>query len=198
MEDVKRAFFYDQDHHLFSIMNGCNKSAFLLPQYSCKQIARRLTRNDHRHVFIGKEVYTNVTEVFSLRGFIPNYLRWRIRGMEMSGIWKWWDSIVGHRYLLAKNVKKRFLHEKPTMAGKILVIFVVFLIGMSVATLWFIIEAYKLLLQKSRHIICLIFLTAQVCEKMDQVMKKESHSYDFTSVVSVRLYKSSKSYSKTK
>lgn len=197
MERKKSVFFQNQMPTLFSFLNDCNKVALLLPQYACKEVARKLVRNGHRHIFVGKEVFTNVTEVFSLRGFVPNYLQWRIKGMEMSGIWDWWNRIVGYKYLLKRNAREMSsTFEKPTMSGKILVVFIVLLIGMSVATIGLIIESYKVLLKKGWQTICLLFITAQLCEKASKILEKDPRSYDFTSTVSLKIYKSSRSYSK--
>lgn len=56
----------------------------------CAQIARGLvSEKGFRHVSFDKEVYSNVSEVFTISGFIPSRLQNRIKGMQMSGIGEW-------------------------------------------------------------------------------------------------------------
>lgn len=134
-----------QDALLESTIASCKQSALLLPLYKCKQIAEKLTRiGGQQHISIGSEVYTDVREAFSITGFIPNYLRRRMKGMEVSGVWDWWNQIIENRYKIAENNVTP--PTRPTMAGNVLVIFVVFLTGIAIAFSSFLVEVGENLL----------------------------------------------------
>lgn len=131
-----------QEQELFNgFMRDCKRAALILPKHECDHFAGKLIDQGHKHVFVGSQVYTGVTEVFNFYGYVPICLRRRIMGMEMAGIWKWWNKMIGNRY---KNKNERIVSfEKPTMAGNVQVIFAVLLIGISLAILSLLMEIIR-------------------------------------------------------
>lgn len=117
-----------------------------------------MVRGGHQHVFIGKEVYTNVVEGYTLRDFIPKILQLRMKGMEMSGIWEWWNKIIERKYL-AKNKWVNVVHRNSAMSGNVQIIFIVLLIGMVIAAAAFFLESCKILLRKCHRFISIFLFT---------------------------------------
>lgn len=136
MQDLNTSLHIQKQSLFHHFMGDCKRSALILPKFQCQQMAKNLTHQDHRHVFVGVQVSTNVTESLNFFGFVPTYLRRRITGMQTPGIWDWWNKIIASRY---KNDGKGAPSiEKPTMAGNIQVIFVVHAVGITISILSFV------------------------------------------------------------
>lgn len=192
--EAQKKFYDKQDNFLLSIMNGCNKTA-LLPNYACKQLALQLELNGHQQILVGKEVYTNVSEVFSITGFVPYYLRRRMEGMEVSGIWEWWSKIVTHKYMLFQNrsgagVSTSSLHTRPTMGGNILLIFISCSVGLFVSAVIFIEEARGQMIKRSKHFLNVLALSFRFFSQIDPIIWEDPKSYKVSLETDLKVCKS--------
>lgn len=193
--EAKKKFFDDQRNTLVSAMDGCNKTALLLPKHDCEQVAQRLALIGHQDVFIGKELYTNVSEAFELTGFVPYFIQRRIKGMEMSGIWEWWSKLITSKDLSLKNGRDASLvssHKSPTMGGNILLIFVVCSHGLLLAVICFLVEAHKQFWQATKHYRFMLLLAVHFITDVDRVMRENSPTYKFTSNIKLIVSQSKK------
>lgn len=186
----KKEFFEKQENLLFNYIDGCNKSAILLTRYDCSKVAKQLVDNKHKHVFIGKEAYKNVTEVYTLLGFIPTFLQRRIKSMEMSGIWEWWNRVIENRYIFVPDVKDELQLQRPTMAGNILVIFVELLSGLATASAVFLVETRQKVYQTGKRFLYALYFSARMFEKVSQLLERDMEVCSFKSHLGVVIYKS--------
>lgn len=96
-------------------MGKCNKSAVLMPEYLCHETVHKLRKQGHDHVFIGKEVYSNVSPGNGFYGGISNLLQLRVIGSETAGLWKWWNQFVEDQYFTGSNTDVVRMPVRPSM-----------------------------------------------------------------------------------
>lgn len=132
---------------------------------------------------------TNVAEVFKLRGFVPSYLQRRIKRIQTSGNWEWWNTIVENRYLFQSKEKNALPLVKPTMAGNILIIFAALLTGMVISLTCFLMEAWRKLLKSLRKLILIVFMMTEFIGEVDKVIDARLDDNDCNLKISVVVHK---------
>lgn len=144
-KEVRQTFLKLEEERLFIQLKRCNKVALVMPEFNCWKYARKLkVENGFAHAFVGKdESYSDIEWMFVLRGIIPPHLPMRIKSAHESGLWSRWTqlgkiigthgdyAVNGHHNVVAGNMK-----------GNIVVIFVVWSCGLSLAFACFIIEGF--------------------------------------------------------
>lgn len=138
---------------------------------------------------IGKEVYTNVSETFTLSGLIPNYLQKRIKGMQTSGIWEWWNKIVERRHLFHVNEKDALQLMKPTMAGNVLVIFGLYLTGMLIAIVRFFFESGRKLVRCLMKLRYSFSVSVSLFENVNEAIERSFGHPDYNWEISVVVHR---------
>lgn len=141
-EDVtnfKSRFYRTETDLLLNLLEKCDKTAIVMPQQKCRELARMTTRKTYKPVSVGVESYNNVTTMFTLTGIIPSGVIRRMRRIYESGIWTWWSYIYqGHH--TSNIASSQILKKKPGMAGNIRRIFHLLAGGFQAAAVIFILE----------------------------------------------------------
>lgn len=140
---IEQSILEKQDELLDKFMDTCDLSALVLPEYMCRNMVKRLVRSGKVHVFIGNEVYNNITWGYSLRGFVSRFLQRRIKGMEASGIWNWWQQFIESQHSIKGKEDITAPPTKPSMAGNVLLLFGLHMAGLIFSTVCFIHESWK-------------------------------------------------------
>lgn len=121
---------------LFDSLRKCNRTAAILPEQRCKLLAGTL-RREHRHVFIGSEIYSgNIAVGFVLWRWVPKHILIRIKRIQSSGLWEWWATFA--KEALVENSKNS--PQPASMKGNIAVVFTLCLSGLFVSIVVFIME----------------------------------------------------------
>lgn len=98
----------------------------------------------------------------------------------MSGIWEWWNKILGNKDLLFKNNGLATTPESVKMTGNIILIFAVGSIGLLVATICFVVEAFKVMIRKAWYSVCTLYLSIQICQEVENILLQHSQSLEVT------------------
>lgn len=121
-----------ENHTLYERLRDCKQVALILPEYLCQVYARRVKVGSRRtDVFVGKEVYTEVEWMFSMKGIWPRQILTRIKVLYESGHWLKWVRLF--------KKGDAFMEEgggavtAARMDGNIIVIFVVWISGQLIA-----------------------------------------------------------------
>lgn len=137
--NLQNMFAEEEEKALFNAMNRCSKVAVLQPEYLCNTYAQRL-RQDHEHVYVGKESYFDVNIGVLLYGAISPFTLERFRRTAESGIWEWWSNLVEKSSKLTSMQDTFKTLKTPTMGGNVLVIFLLLLAGFCLATMCLLVE----------------------------------------------------------
>lgn len=118
----------------------CDQLAIILPTFLC-QSAKNLRRNyaGEGMVGIGKESIFSIGIGIAFSGVISRKLLKRIWSFEESSIWKHWEMLIAGSKTFS-NEHPRSHPVRPTMQGNIVVIFSVWLAGLSLALPIFMLE----------------------------------------------------------
>lgn len=120
-----------EDIKLLEFLEGCNKTAVVMPDYISRKIYKKLIREMKLpHAFFGEESFSDVDWMFSLKGIVPPNLIKRIHGVAESGIWKWWVELFEGKYLPNEHASHV---GAVSMTGNIVIVFVVWLVGIGVS-----------------------------------------------------------------
>lgn len=123
---VHEMVWSQENDALLAHMEECERSAMLLPQYMCINMTRQLMqRNSSRHVSIGKEAFTEINYGFVLSGQVPPAVIWRLKGVEMAGLWKWWRDFTGGNQDIINSWVPRNPEKPSVLCGNALVVFLV-------------------------------------------------------------------------
>lgn len=109
----------------------CKKTAVILPNFICKDIQKTLVKKQKPNVFIGKEIYSDIQWLFYLSGVVPPHVIQRIHRIGESGVWHWWMRLLTGSDL---NGVITNIPEAASMRGNIVIVFVVWIFGISLST----------------------------------------------------------------
>lgn len=109
-----------EEGEMIKFLQGCNKAAVILPGYVCKDYAKHLNVSRRDQLSIGKETYPIFSSGVILQGLIPPVILNRIKGIEVSGIWKFMEEVALRRPDFSSRPKKPM---KVGMDGNVVVIF---------------------------------------------------------------------------
>jgi len=127
---------------LDEFMEHCNRTALILPHGGCMQNAMHLRRKGYQNVYVGEETFVKYIRVFSITGRIPPFVIKRLGGMQASGIWEWWLTILQRRAII-NDAQSGTVVRAPNLEGNILVIFAILGIGFVAGWLCYLIENLK-------------------------------------------------------
>lgn len=151
-----------EEKQLLEVINTCEKSAFIFPEYMCMDFWRRLTRNKHVHTFIGKELYSHNISGFSVYGRISNFLLKRIQLIKTSGIFVWWSHFIDNQHFLGfTHMISTTEHIKPAMKGNVLLIFILLLFGLG--SISAVLLLFELRVQLAQALVFIWYATKSCC-----------------------------------
>ncbi|CAL8139140.1 unnamed protein product [Orchesella dallaii] len=128
-----------------NVIRACNKSALILPELFASQMANKLRQEGHKYVYVGKDFLFHETLFLHLKGWTPVKSFWeRVGTLETSGIWKWWNDVVGDangRFSGRESSRaSEIVVEKPSMTGNAEIIFQLFCISSTISVFCFLVE----------------------------------------------------------
>lgn len=116
-----------EQNKLRALLVKCNKTALILPDYLCKQVAVNLTRKIHYlDVSVGSESFSNLDTTFRLQGYVPPHISKRIMGITSSGLWNKDAKLLTGRFSLDDKVVPV---KAPSLSGNIVVVFTIWASG---------------------------------------------------------------------
>lgn len=134
-------FFEKESNVLFDLIKNCSKTAIVQPEYLCNNFSRQLqSLGKGRHVFIGKEAYTNPHVAYFLEGIVAPFIIRRIKGVQTAGIWQQWSSFFSGKVNQNANEEVVTSRKAPNMTGNILLIFFLLVYGFTGSLIGFIAE----------------------------------------------------------
>lgn len=119
----------------------CSSVAIVLPEHECFNIMNKMKANKkERHVFVGKEVlFPNVEWMFELNfGALPPYMPRRIKAVHEHGLWGRWINLEKRTEYHPESGDSAAV--AATMAGNVVIVFVLYLCGIGVALCCLLIE----------------------------------------------------------
>lgn len=127
-----------QNNLVMEDLLGCNKTAWILPDYVGHNISRYL-RKLGKHSDVGIHAYTKTHLSFHIRGLVPTSLLQRFGWMSSSGLLDWWPSLINRTDLtIPPNLNTQ--PTKPSMTGNIQIVFMMWASALVISICWLIIE----------------------------------------------------------
>lgn len=126
---------------MLSLIRNCEKVSFILPGYLRHEYSRRLQRiSKGRDIYVGKEAYTEVGWMISVKGLWTRQLINRYKTVYVLGHWHRWIELFTMR---------KIAHESPypvaaKLYGNIILIFIVWIFTLVGASFAFVFESCKL------------------------------------------------------
>ncbi|ODM91915.1 Matrilysin [Orchesella cincta] len=146
--DRHKVFAGEQWKLVTDTVKVCNRSALILPELFALQLAQSMRKVDGlKYVFVGKDFLFAELISLEFRGWIPINIWAKIGSLESSGIWFWWENVIGsangrvaeQEYVRAAEVAV----EKPTMKGNVVVIFYLFCGVCGISIFSFVVESVE-------------------------------------------------------
>lgn len=126
-----------QERLLTQSLQACEKVALILPQRWCWELRSKVENlPSGHHIFVGKEHYSEVYDVYYLEGLISSSITRRVKAIGESGIWEWQRMVVQAISRSQNNVEKERILEPPNMYGNILIVFIIWLGGILFAAIF--------------------------------------------------------------
>ncbi len=141
-------FNSDQVQVSMNLLSKCNKTAILASETRIWKYETHLKLLGISKLSIGREALLAERIGFQPFGWLPDFIRKRIRGMENSGILDWWNHFVSVHLVRIRAVSRKYkdvyetqtqvskrenFRGKTEMTGNIRVIFFALMIGNFVA-----------------------------------------------------------------
>lgn len=114
----------------------CKNVALILPENMCQDYLKKAKAGNIPHVFVGKELYSEVECSFSLKGAIPLSITKRIKSIREGGIWERWTNLI----ISAGPTPVANVVAAAKMDGNIIIIYFILLLGLTLSLLVAIIE----------------------------------------------------------
>jgi len=137
-------FWKNQNDLILEDLLGCNKSAWILPNYLTQDISRTIQRSN-KHSDVVASTYLRPFLCLRMSGLIPLSLQSQFAKMQKSGILDWWPKFINRTDL--NKEKSSLPPTKPNMSGHTQVIFFIFCIGVSFGIISMLIESSSLLVK---------------------------------------------------
>lgn len=135
----------DENKEILSHLQRCKKVAFTLPEYLCHEYARKLQyTSEVPYIHVGKETYTVVGWMITLKGLWTKQFVNRYRTAYESGHGHKWTGL----FTMNKIVRGSVYPVAAKLDGNIVIIFIVWILGLVVAILDFVVEVRKFILHK--------------------------------------------------
>lgn len=131
---------------LIESVEKCEKMAIVLPDHMCNEFHLSLVKGRNaKHVFIGRESYTDIYSTFELYGPIPPFVIKRLHRLGESGIWQRWIKLLSHG--VTNRVSENSSVQAANVNGNIVVIFILWVSGAVVGIICYLIELKLVVVQ---------------------------------------------------
>lgn len=92
---LQQNFLYaDKNLSSAKILAECENTAFVTLATRITELKRILRNTAISKIFIGKEILSELKVGFYFRTWVPKFVLIRIRSVQSSGIFDWWNAIV--------------------------------------------------------------------------------------------------------
>lgn len=135
--EYERNFFLEENAQ---ILYSCAQTAVVLPTYTGYQLTKKSAASGYKNIYQGVETYYTTNLVFRMRGSVPQYLIKRAKYAERCGLWKRWQTLFKDRFARNLDPGNEPL-RKPSLAGNIVIIFLLLLFGLISSLVSFGLEA---------------------------------------------------------
>lgn len=141
-EDTRKLMETSEDKKLLQSLKTLETCAVIAPLAKVSKYLSSLKRYNVTTCHIGEDRFGKIGTGFKLVGLIPPYITLRLRIMQESGIWKWWERLVTAIETRDGAILQPERQEvkKATLDGNIIVIFTVVLVGNLLGILTFLLE----------------------------------------------------------
>lgn len=130
---IKNLFWKTEISVFFKELVACKRAAFLLPENLCNDFAKIAAIKNPDMVSVSTEVYKNITFAMRITNHVDYYFLRRMAYLMESGIVDWLPGVV--RILKPYSSGKNEIPHAATMAGNILMIFIILFVGCGLAFL---------------------------------------------------------------
>lgn len=133
-------YMTEEQEVLFQVLKKCNQVALILQEHLCQNVTKHLRRQGiHENVFMGKdEAYLSIGWKFILHRFIHPDVIQRLKSASETGLWTRWTTFEKNLYNFKIN---EVVVNAASMGGNIVVIFLVWICGISLSIMCFLIES---------------------------------------------------------
>lgn len=124
------------------ILEECNKTALLLPDLEANSVYYEL-KKEGKSAFLGEDLDIRKQFGILFERRVNPFILIRVKGLFMAGLFDWWTNMIVNEMT---KIKSGFLgagivpRTSSDMNGNIAVVFVLFLVGVSVAIFRFLFE----------------------------------------------------------
>lgn len=115
---------------------ACDNVALVLPIHRIEEYLKDekiVGKNISKFVDVGKTDYFQPHQVFSLQSVVPSFVFRRMKRLQESGVFDWWQKFLGGSGQFKKWREKEIEVQTPKMSGNILVIFVLLMGGLGIS-----------------------------------------------------------------
>ncbi|CAL8136177.1 unnamed protein product [Orchesella dallaii] len=132
--------------NFYNIMKGCNKTALFLPDMEAHELYYEMRRQKHKYAYLSDKEDKLLDFKFGiwLGKWVNRKILARFYGMQMSGIWEWWNGLIVNFMTRVKS-GDRTSNEftASNLEGNISIVFVTLVAGLGASILGFVIECNK-------------------------------------------------------
>lgn len=121
---------------LFKLIRNCSKVALILPEHLCHENSKRLSKEARLpYTYVGKEGLSEIGWMFSLHGVgkITSQFLTRLKSAHESGHWHKWTRLFGSSTDVTVTIKANSRVVAARMDGNVILIFIVWMCGLSLA-----------------------------------------------------------------
>lgn len=130
-----------QDEVLLKSLQECRNIAVVLPESMCWKYRQKMRNlKSGHHVFIGKEQYAKMYNLYYFQGLIPGSVTLRVKTIHESGIWEWQNKLVESIFKGKAMINQKLILAAPNIQGNILIVFIIWLGGVAIAGIVRVIE----------------------------------------------------------
>ncbi|CAL8135171.1 unnamed protein product [Orchesella dallaii] len=124
-----------EKEYLYKELEGCDRKAVILPLKNVYEYISKLKKGSKGNLYVGRETLGDKAIGFYLKGWVPELILRRVKGLSSSGVWEGLDRFYGYSYRrLSAYFEDEIVVVKPTMEGNIMVVFLVLMAGIGVGT----------------------------------------------------------------
>lgn len=145
LQNINKIVKKKDEEKLLDALAQCSNTAVFLPVPVAIRYKLELERHhDNIVVDLSKRQHGNVLLGIQFKGIIPYSVPDKIRGLQTSGIIRWWEQISTYDQKVYRNYPERV--GKASLSGNIFIVFTVLWAGQVMAFLTYILEEVAFLL----------------------------------------------------
>lgn len=160
LDTMKSWFFKEEEKVLMKTLAACSKSAIVMNELDCQKYKETLYRQENVNLDVGTEVYSQFPIGVDFVGYVDLPFVRRLWGMQQSGIGDWLTNLVGK---LRETGYEKGKVKPAKISGNILVIFLLFITGVVLGCLAFVLEIRKFLL------LCILSLITKCIDALKSI-----------------------------